>query len=359
MWYYIMNIKGGVHILPGLRIGIDFGSSSYSVFVDGRGIVMREPSVMILDKYSGKPLAIGNAAKKMCHKLPDSMIAVYPIKDGIVTDREQACIMLRNCINKVCFGKLFKPNVLMCVPSTVTPLQKKTVFDVVMSSGAGKACFVDEPLASAIGAGVSLTEPKGIMVCDVGAGVTDCSVVTMGNIAVSESINIGGNDLTKAIIEYAAKKWKTEIGAPTAEEIKVTVGCAVPRKDEVAIIACGKNIDSGLPTEFEITSSEVYEVLKPGIDEIVSCVLRVLEVTPPELSGDITDSGIILTGGSSPLFGLDRLIKTKTGLHTVVADMPEECAVKGIGILLKDMHYLDRNGYIFKSAGEENEEGGE
>lgn len=343
----------------GLRIGIDFGSSSYSVFVDGRGIVVREPSVMIIDRFSEKPLAIGTAAKKMCDKLPDSMRAVYPIKDGIVTDREQACIMLRNCINKVCFGKLFKPNILMCVPTTVTPLQKKTVFDVVMASGAGKACFVDEPLASAIGAGVSLTEPKGVMVCDVGAGVTDCCVVTMGNIAVSESLRIGGNDLTKAIIEYAAKKWKTEIGTPTAEDIKIAVGCAIKRKDEVAVIACGKSLDSGLPTEFEITSSEVYEVLKPGIDEILSCVIRVLEVTPPELSGDITDTGIILTGGSASLFGLDKLIEQSTGIHTVVADSPDECAVSGIGILLKDMKYLDRNGYIFKSASEENEEGGE
>ncbi len=343
----------------GQKIGIDFGSSSFTVFVDGRGVVLREPSVMICDKYSGKPIAIGKNAKKMCEKLPDSMVAVYPIKDGVVINREQACIMLRNCINKICFGKLFKPNILMCVPSTATPLQKKTVFDVVMASGAGRACFVDEPLASAIGAGVSLTEPKGVMVCDMGAAVTDCSVVTMGNIAVSESIVIAGNALNDAIIDYVAKKYKIEIGMPTADEIKITAGSAIPRREELAVMVGGKSLDGGLPVEFEITSDEVYSVLKPRLDEILACIMRVLEETPPELSGDISDNGIILTGGTAKMFGMSEFIKNKTGVATYVADEPEECAVQGIGILLDDMQYLDRNGYIFKSASVDDAEGGE
>ncbi len=343
----------------GLRIGIDFGSSSFTVFVDGRGIVMREPSVMICDKFSGKPVAIGAAAKKMSEKLPGSMTAVYPIKDGIVIDREQACIMIKNCINKICVGKLFKPNILMCVPGTVSPLQKKTVFDVVMSCGAGSACFVDEALASAIGAGVSLTEPKGTLVCDIGGGVTDCCVVTMGNIAVSEALNVGGNDFTKAIIEYVAKKYRIEIGMTTAEEIKLTVGGAVPRNVELAIIVCGKNTETGLPDEAELTSTEIYDVLSPLLNEILACILRVLERTPPELCGDITDTGIILTGGSSGLYGLSRFIGFRTKLRTVIADTPDECAARGLGILLKDMKYLDSNGYIFKSASDENDESGE
>lgn len=343
----------------GQKIGIDFGSSSFTVFVDGRGVVLREPSVMICDKYTGKPLAIGKNAKKMCEKLPDSMIAVYPIKDGVVINREQACIMLRNCINRICLGKLFKPNILMCVPSTATPLQKKTVFDVVMASGAGRACFVDEPLASAIGAGVSLTEPKGVMVCDMGAAVTDCSVVTMGNIAVSESIVIAGNALNYAIIDYVAKNYKVEIGMPTADEIKITVGSAIPRREELAVMVGGKSIDGGLPVEFEITSDEVYSVLKPRLDEILACIMRVLEETPPELSGDLTDSGIILTGGTAKMFGMAEFISKNTGVAAYVAENPEECAVEGIGILLDDMQYLDRNGYIFKSASVDDAEGGE
>ncbi len=343
----------------GLRIGIDFGSSSFTVFVDGRGIVMSEPTVLVCDSYTGKTLALGTNAKKMCDKLPASMKAVYPIKDGVVTDREQACIMLRNCINKICFGKVFKPNVLMCVPSTVTPLQKKTVFDVVMSSGAGKACFVDEVLASAIGAGVSLTEPEGTFVCDIGGGVTNCCVVTMGNIAVSDSVAVGGHDLTKSIIDYVAKKYKIELGIPTAEEIKTVIGGAVPRNDEIAIIACGRSLESGLPAEIELTSGEIYEVLLPCLYEMLSCILRVLEITPPELSGDIVSKGIILTGGSAKLFGMDRFIENKTKVHTIIAEAPDECAARGIGILLKDMKYLDRNGYIFKSQPDESEDVGE
>ena len=340
----------------GLRIGIDFGSSSFSVFVDGKGVVLHEPSVMVCDSFSGKTIAVGSAAKAMCEKLPDSMKAVYPIKDGIVTDRKQACIMLRSYINKICFGKFFKPNILMCVPSTATLLQKKTVFDVVMSAGAGKACFVDESLAAAIGAGVSLTEPKGTLICDIGGGVTDCSVVTMGNIAVSESVKIGGNDLTKAIIDYIARKNKIEIGIPTAEEIKKTIGSAVRRFEEIAVVSCGKNTANGLPVEFEVTSGEVYEVLKPHLDEILALIIRVLEKTAPELCGDISQTGIILSGGSAKLYGIDKFIEYATGVKTVVAEEPEECAARGIGILLKDMKYLDRNGYIFKQGTDVSEE---
>lgn len=343
----------------GMKLGIDFGSSSFTVFADGKGVVLCQPSVMVCDGYSGKVIAYGNTAKNMCEKLPASMRAVYPIKDGVVTDRKYALIMLRKCINNICFGKLFKPNVLMCVPSTATPLQKKTVFDIVTASGAGKACFVDEALASAIGAGVSLTQAGGTMVCDIGGGVTDCCVVTMGNMAVAESVKTGGNDFTKAITEYVAKKHKISIGIPTAEDIKITIGSAVLRRNEIAVIGCGKRISDGVPSQFEITSEEVYEILKPHLKRILSCVLSVLEKTPPELCGDIAENGIILAGGSAKLFGIDEYIEKHTKVKTVIADKPEECAVRGIGILLKDMKYLDRNGYIFKSASDDIDESSE
>ncbi len=344
--------------LLGTKIGIDFGSSSFTVFVDGKGIVMCEPSVMICDKYSSKPIAIGNTAKAMSEKLPGSMIAVYPIKDGIVIDPEQACVMLKNCLNKICFGKLFKPNVLMCVPGTVTPLQKKTVFDVVMAAGAGKACFVDEALASAIGAGVSLSEPKGTMVCDIGGGITDCAVVTMGNIAVSNSLKIGGNDLSKAITEYVARTYKIQISQSVAEEVKNTVGGAISRTVEIGIIVCGKDVTTGLPVETELTSSEIYEVFRPLLDEMLTCIIHTFENTPPELCADISETGIILCGGSSRLYGIDKFIEWRTGVKTVVAEKPDECAAMGMGILLKDMKYLDRNGYVFKTVSQ-TDEGGE
>ncbi len=345
--------------MPGLKIGIDFGSTSFTVFVEGRGIVMSEPSVTVIDKYSGKTLAVGREAKNMCEKLPDSMTAVYPIKDGVVIDRNQAGLMLESCINKVCVGRLFKPNILMCVPGTVTPLQKKTVFDVVMSAGAGRACFVDEALAAAVGAGVSLTDKKGTMICDIGGGVTSCSVVTMGSIAFSETVDIGGNDLTKAIVEHIARTYKVEIGVSTAEEIKMTIGAAVPRNVELGFVVCGKNIENGFPVQLEITADEIYNVLKPKLDSILALILGVLEKTPPELCGDVAENGIILTGGSANLYGTDIFISRKTGVKTVVAENPGECAAAGIGILLKDMKYLYRNGYVFRTVTNTEEEDGE
>ena len=343
----------------GLRIGIDFGSTSFTVFAEGRGIVIREPSVAVVDKYSGRTIAWGTAAKNMCEKLPASMEVVYPIKDGIITDRRQAGMMMSHCINKVCMGKLFKPNVLMCVPGNVTPLQKKTVFDMVMAAGAGRACFVDEALAAALGAGVGLSEIKGTMVCDIGGGVTNCSVVTMGNIALSRSLDIGGNDFSKAITEYMLRKYKVAIGPSVAEEIKTTIGSAIPRNTDLALIVCGKNIENGLPVQTEITASEVYEVLRPRLDAVLSLILTVLENTPPELCGDIRENGIILTGGSAKLYGIEKFIQWKTGVNVTIAENPEECAARGIGILLRDMKYLDRNGYVFRTEASDEEESGE
>ncbi len=345
--------------MPGLKIGIDFGSTSFTVFVEGRGIVMCEPSVSVTDKYSGKTLAVGKEAKDMCEKLPDSMTAVYPIKDGIVTDRRQAGLMLENCINKVCRGRLFKPYVMMCVPGTVTPLQKKTVYDVVMASGAGRACFVDEALCSALGAGVSPADKKGTMVLDIGGGVTNCSIVALGNIALSDTVNIGGNDLTKAIIDYISKTYKVEIGTPTAEEIKMTIGSAIPRTVDLGLIVCGKNTESGFPVQVEITAEEIYEVLRPLLDGILSLVLRVLENASPELCGDIAENGILLTGGSSNLYGIDKFISRKTKVNAVVAENPGDCAAKGIGMLLKDKKNFDREGYSFIAEEKTEEDSGE
>ncbi len=348
-----------VFFLPGLKIGIDFGSTSFTVFVEGKGIVMCEPSVAVVDKYSGKTLAFGNEAKAMCEKLPESMSAVYPIKDGIVIDRRQAGLMLENCINKVCRGRLFKPDVMMCVPGTVTPLQKKTVYDVIMSAGAGRACFVDEALCAALGAGVSRSDKKGTMVLDIGGGVTNCSVVALGNIALSDTVNIGGNDFTKAIIEYIAKNYKVEIGASTAEDIKMTIGSAVPRNVDLGLIVCGKNTESGFPVQVEITAEEIYDVLKPKLDGILSLVFGVLENTSPELCGDIAENGIILTGGSANLYGIGSLLSRKTKVKAIVAENPGECAANGIGILLKEKKNFDSDTYAFRTEENAEEDGGE
>lgn len=334
----------------GTKIAIDFGSSNITVFVDGKSIVSCEPSMIVCDSYTERPIAFGNDAKAMIGKLPESMKVVYPIRDGIVSDYDKACLMLRRYINKYCYGKLFRPNILMCVPSTVTTLEKKTIFDCVMSAGAGRACFVEESLAAAIGSGISLTEPKGICICDIGGGTTDCAVVTMGNIAVSKSVKVGGNDLTNTISSYILHQFNVMIGRAEAEQIKVAVGAAILRNEETAVIACGKNCDTSLPEYFEITSTEVYWILKNQVEEIVSCIRSVLEITPPDLCADIADTGIILTGGTANLFGLDTYISRSTGLVTKKAASPEQCAAIGMGRIIRNMLYLEKNGYVFASV---------
>ena len=336
--------------MVGVRLGIDFGSANLTIVAEGRGVVFCEPSVMVRDASTGRVLAMGSIAKKMLGKLPASMYAVSPIRDGRISDFDAARIMLGSYLEKICGGKLFRPNVLMCVPGTVTEIEKQSLFEVVTSAGAGSACFVGEALAAAIGAGVSLTEPKGVCLCDVGGDVTDIAVVTMGSIAVTHSVKVGGNVFTQAICDYALRSHSVELGAAEAERVMHTVGSAVFRKNEIAVSACGKHLDSGLPVYFEITSTEVYDVLKPYLGMILDGVRAVLEETSPELCADILESGIILTGGAANLYGMDRFIAEETGVKTVRVEDGDKCAAEGIGKLLKNMKYLERNGYVFESA---------
>jgi rod shape-determining protein MreB and related proteins len=342
--------------MPGVRIGIDFGSSNITLCQDDKGIIISEPSIVICDRYTNKPVAVGRAAKKMKGKIPASMRAVYPINDGIVNDYDMACRSLKFYLDRLCRHHLLRPNVLMSVPSTVTELERKTILDVIYSAGAGCACFLDEALASAIGAGVSLREPRGTFVCDIGGGTTDCAVVTMGNIAVSKCVKVGGNIFTDKIREYILHEHNINIGFDTADEIKKTVGTAVFRNEEVAFIAGGKNTETGLPVLFEITSTEVYWILKPCVDEILSCIRSVLEITPPELVSDIAENGIILTGGTAKLFGLDKFIEKNTGIRTYRAPHPEKCAALGLERMLGDMKYLENNGYVFRPGDEQTDE---
>lgn len=332
-----------------MKLGLDFGSNNLKIYAHGKGIVLSELSVVVCDKYTLKPIAMGNAAKEMLSKLPASMISVYPIKGGIINDYNMAKRMLKKYFDLVCAGRLFKPTVLMCVPSSVSELQKKTLLDLVTDAGAGKACFFEEALASAIGSGVSLTEPKGTFICDIGADTTDCAVVTMGNIAVSKSVRVGGNHLTRAVSEYIFRELGIEVGGDTADNIKRTVGTAIFRNEEVAVISSGKNRDSGLPVLFEITSSEVYWVMKSYIDDILGCIKSVLEITPPELIADIDDTGITLSGGSANLYGIDRFIEWSTGIVTKRAENPGDCAVLGLGRLMKNKKALEDTAFFYVS----------
>ena len=335
--------------MPGMKLGLDFGSTSLTVFAQGRGIVLSELSAVICDKYTMRPIAIGNSAKSMLEKLPDSMVCIYPIRGGIVHNYEIAAWMLRYYFDKVCAGRLLKPSVLMGVPSNVSDLQKKTLFDLLTQAGAGSVCFIEESLAAAVGSGVSLTEPQGTFICDIGSETTDCAVVTMGNIAVSRSVPVGGNRLTAQISEYILREHNIEVGAATADRIKKTVGTAVYRNDEIAVTAGGKSCDTGLPVLFEITSTELYWVLKSLTEQILGCIRSVLEITTPELLSDVAQTGIILSGGSANLFGIDRFIEWNTGIRTVKAENPENCGILGLGRLLKNRKSLETNGYVYIS----------
>lgn len=342
--------------MPGMKLGLDFGSTSVTIYAEGRGIVLSELSAVICDKYTNQPLFMGNAAKALLEKTPDSMSAVYPVSGGVVNDYAIAKQMLTVYLNKVCAGRLLKPSILMGLPSNVSDLQKKTLFDLLTESGAGRVCFIEEALAAAVGSGVSLTEPRGTFICDIGGETTDCAVVTMGNIAVSKSVLVGGNHLNKRIAEYIYREHNIEVGMYTADKIKRTVGAAIYRNDEIALISGGKRTDTGLPVHFELTSTELYWVLKSYMEDILGCVKSVFEITPPELISDIAETGIVISGGSANLFGIDRFIEWNTGIRTVCAENPENCAVLGLGRLLKNRRSLETNGYVYISPDDEFED---
>ena len=339
----------------GVRMGIDFGSANLTIFVAGKGIVLREPPVMVCDASSGKVLAMGSAAENMLGKMPPSLYAVNPIKEGVVNDFEAARIMLSRYIDRICAGRLFRPSALMCVPGSVSEIAKESLFEAVMASGAGRACFINEALAAAIGAGVSLTEPKGACICDIGGDITDIAVVSMGNIAAAHSVRVGGNVLTQAIAEFVQRKYHIEIGEPEAQRLKHTAGSAILRESELAVTGYGKNGDTGLPATFELTSTDAHRVLQPYLEQILGGLRQVLEETSPELCADLLDHGVILTGGTARLYGMEEFLSRATGVRAQRAKEPEDCAALGIGRLLKSMKYLERNGYFFAGASGETE----
>ena len=320
-----------------LKVGIDFGSANITICAYGRGIIRQEPSVVLCDRYSGEILYIGEEAKRLSEKAPGSMIVYYPIKDGVINDPEIARILLKKYLDEACSGRLLKPSVLISISENVSDIEKKALGEIVEEAGAGKVYFVKEALAAAAGAGINMSIPRGTMICDIGGGTTECAVITLGDVAVSKSIRVGGNDFTKLISDYILREHNIEIGAATAEEIKKNVGTAVYRNEEVAMIAAGKNRTTGFPVLFEITSTEIYWVLKSQTEEILQCIKDVLSQTPPELIADIADNGLVLSGGTANLYGLDRFLEWNTGIPTRRAKAPEDCAALGLGVLLRNL----------------------
>ena len=336
----------------GINIGVDLGTTSTVIFVEGKGIVLSEPTAAAYESSSGRMLAAGKRAYSMVGRNPSSIKVVLPMKDGVVSDFTVTQNILRYYLQKICGNMVFKPNVIICLPATVTNLEKRTILDLATSSGAGKACLIEEPLAAALGAGVDISHPKGVMVVDIGGGTADIAVITMGCISVSKSIKVAGNAFDDAIVRYFRRERDVLIGERTAEKIKMKIGCAYLREAELAIEVKGKNYISGMPARLEISSTDIYLAIREQLEYIGEAVRSVLEVTPPELSADVSESGIILTGGGALLQGMDVMIERKTGIKTRVAEDPLNCVAKGIGKVLKNLDILAESGYLFKTGEE-------
>ena len=333
----------------GINIGIDLGTTTVIAYLEGKGIVLSEPSVVAYRAETGKMISLGKAAYKMVGREPGSVSVIRPMKDGVVSDFTVTEQMLRYYIKKICGNKIFKPNIIVSMPGTVTNLEKRTILDVITASGAGKACLIEEPLAAAIGAGIDISHPSGTMIIDLGGGTTDIAVITMGSMAVASSVRIAGNALNESIVKYCRRERDILIGELTAEEIKKEIGCAYLRKEEVVMVAKGKDYLTGMPIDFEITSNEVYLAMREHINMILAAIKDVFEKTPPELVSDIINEGIIITGGTAKLFGIDQVISELTGIETKIADDPVNCVANGIGKVLGDLYFLSENGYLFKS----------
>ncbi len=344
-------MKGGDTVL-GVNIGIDLGTTSIVIYIEGKGIVLAEPSVAAYDTVSGRLMAVGKKAYEMIGKNPDTIRIVKPMKHGVVSDFTATKHILRYFLSKICKNMVFKPNVVVCVPSMVTSLEKRTILDLITAAGAAKACLIEEPLAAALGAGLKSDRPMGAMVVDIGGGTTDVAVITMGCISVSDSVKVAGNAFDEAIMRQIRRERDVIIGERTAEFIKKQIGCSYLRNAELGLTVKGKHFITSMPVSIDVSSTEVYLAMRPQLEIISETVRSVLELTPPELSADISDSGIYITGGGALLHGIDKMLRDKTGVKTVVAKDPLNCVALGTGEALSHIDILSQNGYVFKARDE-------
>ena len=326
----------------GAELGIDLGTATVLVYEKGKGVVLKEPSVVAINKNNNKILAIGEEARKMIGRTPGNIVAVRPLKDGVISDYNITERMLREFIKKVAGKKnIVAPKVMVCIPCQATEVEKRAILDATRNSGAKRVHLIEEPLAAAIGMDIDITKPDGVMVVDIGGGTSDIAVISLGGIVVRESIKVAGDKFDEAIIKHVRNKYKIMIGEKTAEELKINVGSVFKDSRRESTIMKGRNLVSGLPDEVEITTEEVRNALSDTVYAIVQSVKNVLEKTPPELSSDIIEKGIYMTGGGSLLHGLDKLIQFETGINVQVADDAVECVAKGTGKVLDFFDKLD------------------
>ena len=322
-------------------IGIDLGTANILGTIPGRGIVLKEPSVVAIDKKTGEILATGHEAKEMLGRTPEEIKAVKPLKDGVIADFTATRLMLKNIFKKVCQKyNTRKPRVVVGVPSGITEVEERAVEESIMQAGAKEVYLIEEPMAAAIGAGINVEEPSGSMVIDLGAGTTEVAVVSLGGIVISNSIRIAGDELDEDIVNYIKRKENLSIGETTAEEIKLQIGCATPLMTEISIEIRGRDLTTGLPRNVTINSTQILEAMQESIKKIIDVIKQTLEKTPPELASDLVEKGIILTGGGALIKNLDKLLSEVTKMPVYIAEAPLECVVRGTGKVVEDLEKL-------------------
>lgn len=322
-------------------IGVDLGTANILVTLKGKGIVLKEPSVVAINRTSGNIVATGVEAKEMLGRTPEQIKAVRPLKDGVIADFTATQLMLRNILEKVCKKyNVGRPRVVVGVPSGITEVEERAVKESVLQAGAREVYLIEEPMAAAIGASLDVSEPSGSIIVDIGGGTTEVAVVSLGGIVVSNSIRVAGDELDNDIVSYVKKELNLSIGETTAEEVKKEIGCALPLMTEMSKEIRGRDLTTGLPRNIEVTSAMIQEAMSESINEIIETIKITLEKTPPELASDIMEKGIVLAGGGALIQNLDKLLSSRTGMPVYVATDPLDCVVKGTGKTLEDLDRL-------------------
>ncbi len=326
------------------KIAIDLGTANTLVWIAGEGLVANEPTVVAMSSEDNRVVAVGEEAKKMLGRTPESLIALRPMRDGVIADYEVTQAMLRYFISKVCGRiQIFKPEVMICVPAGCTQVERRAALDATLSSGAAHAYLIDEPLAAAIGAGIPVSAPSGNMIVDIGGGAVEAAVISLGGVVIHRGARVAGNKIDEAIQTYLRKKYNLIVGDQTAEEIKIKIGSATKLEKEEKMEISGRDLVFGLPRSLEITSGQITEAIRLTLLQIIGAVKGVLEDTPPELAADIIDKGIVMSGGTSLLRNFDKLITEETGVPAHVADDSLLCVVRGTGLVLENIELWKRS----------------
>ena len=322
-------------------IGIDLGTASVLVYIKGKGVVLNEPSVVAIDKNTGRLLKVGAEAQAMLGRTPGNIVAIRPLRDGVISDYDMTERMLKEFIRKVTGGfHLFPPRIMVCVPSGITEVEERAVIDAGIQAGARKVYLIEEPVAAAIGAGIDISQPDGHMVVDIGGGTADIAVISLSGVVESASIKIAGDQLNEAVIKYMRRKHNLLVGERTAEEMKKRIGCVFPKEEEETMDVKGRCLLTGLPKVVTVSSTEMMDAFEEPVERIMEAIHSVLERTPPELVADISTNGIVMTGGGSLVSGFDKLVTARTGIHTVIAEDAISCVALGTGKSLDDLNSM-------------------